>query len=394
MKRASLVVLAAGACFGAAACGGGENPTHSASAMAAASFDLEGAAHEVVVRSARVQAGELVAISGGPDDIELMENIAVHVRRLGAHPLIVLNSDRLARRLYDDVPESRDTQRDEWPFRLVDAADVWIVVAFSGENVLAHVPQRRIAAGRAANVELYPRAAGTRTVEIGNVLYPSESRARQFGMSRTELAHLFWEGVQADPARLTASANAVAGALTAGSTIRITHPNGTDLTLGIGGTPPLINDGVVPTEPGTFQATWLPAGEVYIAVKPGSASGRVVLDRQLFQGVEYRDITLTFADGQLTAMESPGGLGALRDFLDAAPGGWDRLTALDIGINPGIASQRVQAWVPAGMVTISLGDNMWAGGDVDLTFYHAFHLPGSTVRVDDRVIVEDGVLKL
>jgi hypothetical protein len=81
MKRASLVVLAAGACFGAAACGAGENPTHSASAMAAApSFDLEGVAHEVVVRSARVQVGELVEISGGPDDIELMESIADHVR--------------------------------------------------------------------------------------------------------------------------------------------------------------------------------------------------------------------------------------------------------------------------------------------------------------------------
>jgi ABC-type glycerol-3-phosphate transport system substrate-binding protein len=39
-------------------------------------------------------------------------------------------------------------------------------------------------------------------------------------------------------------------------------------------------------------------------------------------------------------------------------------------------------------------EGVWAGGKVNLTFYHALHLPGSTVRVDDRVIVEDGVLKL
>src|SRR5688572_28451202 len=46
--------------------------------------DPEQLAGRIVTQSAGIKAGELVLVSGGTHDQELLENIAVHVRRLGA----------------------------------------------------------------------------------------------------------------------------------------------------------------------------------------------------------------------------------------------------------------------------------------------------------------------
>ena len=51
-------------------------------------------------------------INGRVQDAELMENIAVNVRKAGAFPLITYSSDRLAKRMFFDVPEKYDTQGD------------------------------------------------------------------------------------------------------------------------------------------------------------------------------------------------------------------------------------------------------------------------------------------
>lgn len=47
----------------------------------------------------------------------------------------------------------------------------------------------------------------------------------------------------------------------------------------------------------------------------------------------------------------------------------------------------------AGSVSLSLGRNIELGGDIDLSFLIFLTLPGTTVEVDGRVVVEGGVLK-
>jgi aminopeptidase len=400
MTHAARLFLAAGATACIAACGAGDNPTRSGSgsATATAGFDLEGAAHQVVTRSAQVQEGDRVVVAGTPDDIELLENIATHVRRLGAHPLILVWSDRLTRRTYDDVPEQFDSQRDAWAWAMADMTDVMITIApGSAMDLLAELPMHRVIARRHANAGLneHINTSGVRTVEVGNGLYPSESLAQRFGMSQQELARLFWEGVQADPTRLMNSANAIANVFRAGSVVHVTHPNGTDINFRIDGQTPGINNGVVPAGgPGTPRGTWLPAGEVYTVVVPGSANGRLVIDRTLFQGVEIRDLTVTVENGRLTAMTSPSDLSSLRAAYDAAPPERELLSVFDVGINPGVASQRVVSWVPAGMATFGFGSNLFAGGDITIDWLLPLHQAGTTVRVDDTIIIENGVLMM
>jgi len=51
------------------------------------------------------------------------------------------------------------------------------------------------------------------------------------------------------------------------------------------------------------------------------------------------------------------------------------------------------AWMPAGMVSLTVGDNAWAGGTNQTNFDVSVHLAGSTLTVDGKPLVEGGKLK-
>jgi hypothetical protein len=49
--------------------------------------------------------------------------------------------------------------------------------------------------------------------------------------------------------------------------------------------------------------------------------------------------------------------------------------------------------MPAGMVTIGIGNNVWAGGENKIPYSLSCFIPGSTLKVDGKVLVENGILK-
>jgi hypothetical protein len=87
------------------------------------------------------------------------------------------------------------------------------------------------------------------------------------------------------------------------------------------------------------------------------------------------------------------GLAPLRAAYDAAGPGKDVLGAIDIGIDPAVRGSGLVNFAPAGMVTVFLGDNLWAGGHNSASFSLASLLGGTTVSVDGSVVVEEGALR-
>ncbi len=69
---------------------------------------------------------------------------------------------------------------------------------------------------------------------------------------------------------------------------------------------------------------------------------------------------------------------------------------IDVGINPNvqiIQGSKMTAWMASGMITVGVGDNTWAGGENETNYGMTNFLPGSTLKVDGKVVVENGVLK-
>jgi leucyl aminopeptidase (aminopeptidase T) len=371
--------------------------------VGSSTMDTDQLATTLITANAGVRADDIVLITGTAPDLQLLEDLAVQARRIGAHPLIVVQSDRLQRRMFVDVPAEFDTQSPRLALELARIVDVQISVPTGDDpGLLADVPAERFAAmGKTFQVvDDAEREHGRRYLELNNDLYPTDWRAEQFGLSREELSDLFWSAVQVEPARLQATGEAIRSRLEKGKTLKITHPNGTDLEVGIEGRTAYVSDGVIDeadlAKGSAGRSVWLPAGEIYVTPVAGTARGKVVVDRSFVEGQEVLDLTLEFQDGRVTSMTAASGLDRLKALYDAADDAKAEFAVVDIGLNPSLAATegQVRSWTPAGMITIGIGNNTWAGGDNTVNFAWAGHLAGATLTIDGEPVVEAGSLKV
>ena len=385
------------------ACGAGENPavTADAAAPSAATPNLDAIAANVV-RSMRVGEGDVVAITGTVRDLELLEDLVTETRKAGGSPALFLTTERIVRRSYDDVPEKYDALPPQWDRIMAEEADVVFVVdAGETPDLLAHVPPARVQArGRAAapfQAQSFKR--GVRVIEVGNGLYPTSARAERFGLTRDELARHFWDGLAADPEALRRTAEQLKPILTSGKQLRLTQPNGTDLTFQLDSRT-YVNDGAISDADvkagGADVLKYIPAGELYARVVQGSANGKVVADHYDFQGKDIPGLTIEVANGKITSITAPSGVEPLLAAYGNTKDGRENLSIVDIGLNPGIPAapgSKVLTYVPAGMITVFFGSDVWAGGTNAAPFGITQFLSGATLAVDGKAIVENGIIK-
>jgi leucyl aminopeptidase (aminopeptidase T) len=355
-----------------------------------------------------VVEGEKVLIVGPAREMQLLEDLAFHVRNVGAFPLLSVTSDRLMERESLELPSRYDSQTDALELALVDVIDAELVVAPDmAPDVFAKVPPERLAAQFAANepVQRRARERGVRSLEIGNSLAPTEWRAEQAGMSREALATMFWEGIAVDYAELERTGEAVRERLETGREVHVTHPNGTDLRFQIEVRPVIVNDGVISDEDrergGASVLAWIPAGEVYTTAVPGTAVGVIVTPETSYlddpaASSAIRNLRVEFRDGRVVSMTGEGpGFAAYRALYEAADEGREAFGVLDIGLNPRIRlpeGSRLGSFLPAGGVTLAFGGNVWAGGENDVAWADARFLTGATVTVDGEPLVQEGRL--
>jgi leucyl aminopeptidase (aminopeptidase T) len=378
-----------------------EPPASSSSSAIGPTVDTRELAAKLV-RSAAVKEGDIVLITAGVDDWQLLEDLTVEVRKMGAWAITTPASEELTRRLVDEVPPSLDAQTPRRDLALAGIADVTIAIEFiQSDLLLAHVSPDRVAAQASAfrpvTETLFKR--GVRQVSLGNGLLPTPMAANRWGVSQEDLTRLYWAGLNTDYDALQATATAVAGVLGSGSTLRLTHTNGTDLTMNIAGQSAIASDGVISdadmAKGGGARSVYLPAGEAFIAPVSGSAEGKLVVDHLYFQGQDVQNLQITFVAGRVTAMTADSGIEPLRALFDASDAGKDALSAIDIGLNPDVTippGSTLRTWVPAGMVTIGIGNNQWASGTNTSAFFLPAFLPGSTLEVDGNAIVRNGEL--
>jgi leucyl aminopeptidase (aminopeptidase T) len=364
--------------------------------------DLQAVARTLVTQSAGIRAGEKVMVFGSPRDMALLGHLAIEVMRAGGQPLVSVWTDTLGRRSYDEVPAEFDGAPQTLNNALSDLFDAWLSVDLGeAEGMFAGVPPERIAARNKAGQEgaAIFRKRGTRLVNLGNGLYPTATLARRLGLAPDALAAAFWKGVGSDPAALHATGERLKAAFAAGTKVSVTHPNGTDFTFRCTGRNPAISDGSLANAQlgtGVSPFTWLPAGEFQLAPVPGTAEGKIVIDRMLWNGTPIEGLTLTFSRGRLTSMSARSGLEPLKARYDAAGQGKDVFGNIDLGFNPDVRLPLNTGWIvwmQAGAVTFIVGDNSFVGGENTSDFSFSAQQGGTTVKIDGRAIVENGALK-
>lgn len=355
-----------------------------------------------LVDNANIHERDVVLVNGGARELALLDSVAVEVRKRGANPVLDVETENRVRRSIDESPPATDAKAAEAELRLSSVVNAQINVDWvEHPSYLATVPpDRMVSLAKAFEPIMQANLRrSVKIVELGNGLFPTDALAERFGMTRDALARVFWAGVNVDYARLQANGAAVSKRLAGGKSLAISNPNGTDLRMKIAARP-FVSDGVISDEDlkrgGPACLVWLPAGEVYLAPVPGTAEGKVVIDRLFVEGREVDGLELAFKAGKLTSMTARSGLEHVKSRYDAAPAGKEDFAFVDVGINPDVVvppGTRLQSYMPAGMLTVGIGNNAWAGGANKSPYSLQGFVPGSTVTVDDKPLVDKGDLK-
>lgn len=370
--------------------------------VAAQASDLQTVARNLV-HAGMVKTSDKVLITGSVRDEALLEHIAIETMKAGGQPMISLASDTLTRRSFDEVPASYDTLPPTLGLALVNTFDVQILLDVGeADDVLSGVPQGRQAARAKANEPVNEAffQRNVRVVNLGNGQYPTATLSRRLSVPQVELASIFWKGASVPAQTLRTKGEALRTTFAGARLVTLTHPNGTNLTFSVDAGRAFVSDGAITPEKvkqgGGAATTWLPAGELLLPATAGTAEGKVVIDRMLWEGQEVRGLTLAYSKGRLTSMTAASNIDGLKARYDAAGGGKDQFAYIDIGLNPEtklpVGTGRI-VWTAPGAVTVGLGDNRGFGGTNASDFGLATQIGGATVRADGKTVVEGGALK-
>lgn len=198
---------------------------------------------------------------------------------------------------------------------------------------------------------------------------------------------VFTTGLDADYAAIDAACDEVLAQVGDADEIRVTSPEGTDITFGIGDREWLADTGMV-HEPGQFSN--LPAGEVFVA--PATATGTFVVDGTMMpHGLldDGHELTFEVADGQVTTISDD----AIRADVEAAAESVGdaayNLAELGIGTNVGVDELVGSVLLDekaGGTVHIAIGDNAGIGGETDAPIHLDGILRHPTVFADGEEI--------
>jgi len=194
---------------------------------------------------------------------------------------------------------------------------------------------------------------------------------------------VFLMGLDADYDRIREECANVLAQVAGAAEIRVTSPQGTDITFEPGDREWLEDTGIV-HEPGDFSN--LPAGEVFVS--PETANGRVVVDGTMMPHGQLEDgqtIEYTVENGQVTSIADD----ALRAEVEAAAEevGAAAYNLAELGIGTNVAVTDLVGSVlldekAGGTVHIAIGDDHGIGGDVTAPIHLDGILTDPTVYAD------------
>jgi leucyl aminopeptidase (aminopeptidase T) len=256
----------------------GESP------MATASKRLEALA-PLLVKSAQIKPGQLVTIHGGPQMIAAMEALAIEVQKGGATPVMLLESPKVTRSYFSDVPDAHlgKTPRAWQDFQAAGIDLQFQLPVF--ENFLqtiADVPSERqakvFAAFSAGQAQLTERQNRNRTRRMNISGPPTAVDAEQAGVDLESYSRMYYEGLGADYAKIAQQGRKIQQAVQGARRVRITTPEGTDLSFAVGNRPVILDAGMPP--PGTqgllaARTAQLPGGAIRVAPVETSVTGKI-----------------------------------------------------------------------------------------------------------------------
>lgn len=353
-------------------------------------------AQSILRKNLRVKVGERVTIEAWPHTLRWAVALAREARRLKALPLILYEDEAS---YWDSVDGGEAKILGKAPgheWAALSKTDVYIHAWGPGDRVrLNTLPPKQRDDLVGFNMSWYEsaRKAGVRgaRLELGRV-FPSLATA--YGADPGAWTDQLVAATLVDPAELKRRASPVAKALASGKRLRITHPNGTDLTLGLARRRVNTYTGhpVTGDPKRAFDLLCsLPSGAVRVALDESVADGTLVGNRTCYydDGVATNPV-FEFSDGRLTHAEFGSGGERFDQPFQKGGTGRDRPGFLGVGLNPELRNTPQLEDGEAGVILVSVGGNRYLGGKNRSPFFGWAVVAGATAEIDGRPLPLSG----
>jgi aminopeptidase len=347
-------------------------------------------ARSILTKNLRVKPGERVMVEAWPHTLPWAVALAREARRMKALPIVVYEDEEA----YWDAVDGGDGKTigtaasHEWA--ALAKTNVYIHMWGPGDRIrLNALPEKKAGDLFKFNNDWYATAlkSGVRgaRLEVGR---PFPTLAGAYNYDQEKWTEQLVAATMVDPADLARTAAPLAKALQTGKELRITHSNGTDLTLGLAKRPARIFDGK-PT-PGNPKRpfdmlTNLPSGAIRVALDESVADGTIVGNRTCYfdDGVATEPV-FEFSGGKLTEARFGTGGERFQVPFKQAGKGRDQPGFLAIGLNPELHNTPQVEDLEAGAVMVSVGGNRNLGGKNAAQFFGWAIAAGASVEIDGK----------
>jgi leucyl aminopeptidase (aminopeptidase T) len=333
-----------------------------------------------LVRATKLGPGQTAVIWGTASMLPLMERLAIASERAGAAARISVTTDSLERARFGASVE----QRRNWVRGQIAERQAGDIVVFNFPGVeswalggMMTADERRVAQSADSLYGTAMKEKGWRDIAV-NIPIGSDTVNTTLTMDR--VAQLRAAAMMADGDAMAAIGRTLRDRLVAAKKIRLTSPDGTDITFTLRPGHTTVNAGVA-TSTDSPMSGQFPGGAVEALIDTASGSGviRVPWDAC---NVPLVNESITVAKGRAVAITAGNDEACVQKAVAPLS-----LGLMTIGLNPASDAATSGARVPvndfygAGLVALGFGGYQWL-----------VPVPHATVLADDVVVVRDGRL--
>ncbi|MFZ0699659.1 MAG: hypothetical protein WAN74_05675 [Thermoplasmata archaeon] len=353
-------------------------------------------ARKVLTQRIQLRPRETVTIEAWPTALPWANAFVRQARRIGAKPILLYDDEASywEEVLSGGAPGLGRPGAHEWA--ALEHSNVYIY--FWGpedRSRMRALPEKTQEALTAFNAHWYEVAAktGLRGLRM-EIARATEANARYYGVRLGTWKRELVTASMRDPAVFERPSARLRRALEGGKTVRIRHPNGTDLTLALADREARSFLGRVTRE--TLKRRFgmlasVPTAAVAVSVDESTAEGTIVSNRKNYLPAgPVAEGAWKFSDGRLRSARYASGGARFRGPYAAGGEGRDRPAFLEIGLEPAIHVAPELEDSELGAVTIGIGANAGYGGKSKSSFSSWLTTGGAELSVDGKVVLKGG----
>lgn len=359
-------------------------------------------ARNILVNTLRMKRGENLFIETWSATLPWAESFVLEARILGARPMLTLEDEETYWKSVQEAPSAHVAQvgSHDWAALKASHAYMYFYGPLEAERMdsLPSAVKNRADANDNEWFRLVEKL-GIRVArwDLGRT---SEAVARRYGVSLESWRNELVEAGSVDPRPLQKDGQRLGEAFARGREVRITHDNGTDLSLRLARRPPHVEDGIIDAadvRSGNVFSV-IPSGVTATSVDESYAEGTLVSNMVGVMFVRGEETMLsggelTFRRGRLDKYSFDRGHEAFRSAYAKLGPGKDRPGLVSVGLNPAIHSIPLLFDQERGILSLAIGRNSHLGGRTRTPHFVTYQsIRGGTLTIDGRTYVDRGEL--